>query len=160
MRRTVNYMMSYLEILLANWCLIKKNVYTDKSICNSALLRKFSFFSQELSIFVVSKNTRISSWPTAAILMRAQMLRYNSLLSRPWSPNLIKILWLSPNVSTSPLWQCLPFSCTTLRGKHCWHPIAVMVVVDTFGHWSVVLPRSPNLIEIIQQRVVFNLPAR
>ena len=43
-----------------------------------------------------------------------------------------------PNVSTTPLrqWgfqQCLPFSWTTLRGKHCWHPIAVMGVVDLFG---------------------------
>ena len=43
---------------------------------------------------------------------------------------------LCPNVSTTPLqqWgfqQCLPFSWTTLRGKHCWHPIAVMGVVDT-----------------------------
>ena len=42
------------------------------------------------------------------------------------------------NVSTTPLrqWgfrQCLPFCWTTLRDKHCWHPIAVMGVVDTFG---------------------------
>ena len=29
--------------------------------------------------------------------------------------------------------QCLTFSCTTLRDKHCRHPIAVMGVVDTFG---------------------------
>ena len=28
--------------------------------------------------------------------------------------------------------QCLPFSWTTLRGKHCRQPIAVMGVVDTF----------------------------
>ena len=45
---------------------------------------------------------------------------------------------ISPNVSTTPLWQWgfwqrLPFIWTTLRGKHCWHPIAVMGVVDTFG---------------------------
>ena len=44
---------------------------------------------------------------------------------------------LGSNVSTTPLrqWgfrQCLPFSWTTLRGKHCRHPIAVMGVVDTF----------------------------
>ena len=43
-----------------------------------------------------------------------------------------------PNVSTTPLrqWgfrQCLSFSWTTLRGKHCRHPIAVMGVVDTLG---------------------------
>ena len=31
-------------------------------------------------------------------------------------------------------WQCLPFSRTTLREKHCQHQIAVMGVVDTFGH--------------------------
>ena len=42
------------------------------------------------------------------------------------------------NKSTSLLrqwgfWQWLPFSWTTLRGKHCRHPIAVMGVVDTFG---------------------------
>ena len=44
----------------------------------------------------------------------------------------------SPNVSTTPLrqWrfrQCLPFSWTILRDKHCRHPIAVMGVVDRFG---------------------------
>ena len=44
-----------------------------------------------------------------------------------------------PNVSTTPLrqWgfrQRLPFSWTTLRDKHCRHPIAVMGVVDTFRH--------------------------
>ena len=45
----------------------------------------------------------------------------------------------SSNVSTTPLWQwvfwqCLPFSWPTLRDKHCRHPIAVIEVVDTFGH--------------------------
>ena len=29
------------------------------------------------------------------------------------------------------------FKWTTLRGKHCRHPIAVMGVVDTFGHCCV-----------------------
>ena len=48
---------------------------------------------------------------------------------------------LSSNVSTTPLrqWsfqQCLPFSWTTLRGKHCRHPIAVMGVVDTFRQYT------------------------
>ena len=41
------------------------------------------------------------------------------------------------NVSTTPLRQCgfrqcLPFSWTTPRGKHCRFPIAVMGVVVTF----------------------------
>ena len=29
----------------------------------------------------------------------------------------------------------VPFSWTTLTGKHCRHPIAVMGVVDTFGQF-------------------------
>ena len=45
---------------------------------------------------------------------------------------------LGQNVSTTPLrqlgfQQCLPFSWTSLRGKHCWHPITAMGVVDAFG---------------------------
>ena len=45
------------------------------------------------------------------------------------------------NVSTTPLrqwgfWQRLPFSWTTLKGKHCRHSIAVMGVVDTFEPWQ------------------------
>ena len=44
------------------------------------------------------------------------------------------------NISTTPLWQCLPFSCTTLRGKHCRHPIAVMGVVDMFEQCVAALP--------------------
>jgi hypothetical protein len=65
-------------------------------------------------------------------------------------PNQIKLLdnlpccFHSRNVSTTPLrqWgfrQWLPFSWTTLRGKHCWHPIAVMGVVDTFEQWPLAL---------------------
>ena len=47
----------------------------------------------------------------------------------------------NPNISTTPLrqWgfrQCLPFSWTTLRGKHCRHPIVVIrVYIDRFGQW-------------------------
>ena len=44
---------------------------------------------------------------------------------------------VSQTVSTTPLRQwgfqkCLPFSWTTLKGKHCRHPVAIMGVVDTF----------------------------
>ena len=51
-------------------------------------------------------------------------------------------LWFMPSLGvsspcTTPLrqWgfrQCLPFSWTKPRGKHCRHPIAVIGVVDTF----------------------------
>ena len=49
---------------------------------------------------------------------------------------------LCPNVSTTPLrqWgfrQCLPFSWTKLRGKHCRHPIAI-----TFRQSNVTSPRT------------------
>ena len=58
--------------------------------------------------------------------------------------------WQCPNVSTTPLrqWgfrQCLPFRWATLRGKHCRHPIAVMGVVNTFGHSSVSVLRPQFL---------------
>ena len=36
-------------------------------------------------------------------------------------------------ISAMGFLQCLLFSWTTLRGKHCWHPIAVTGLVDTFG---------------------------
>ena len=51
--------------------------------------------------------------------------------------------WLAakpcPNVFTTQFWQwgfrqCLPLSWTTLRGKHCWHSIAVMGVQICSGH--------------------------
>ena len=65
----------------------------------------------------------------------------SSLLSQQMQyclATLLVYMALSLNVSTTPLrqWgfrQCLHFSWTTLRGKHCRHPIAVMGVVDTFG---------------------------
>ena len=58
---------------------------------------------------------------------------------------------LCPNVSTTPLrqWgfrQCLPFSWTALRGKHHWHPIAIMEVVDTFFFASFGGPKSEKKI--------------
>ena len=49
-----------------------------------------------------------------------------------------------PNVSTTPFQQCLPFSWTTLRGKHCRHPIAPTGVVDTFGPGSLCLTEKKS----------------
>ena len=71
-----------------------------------------------------------------------QNVYFNAKLSiLPASFYLSRALWdcqdstfrPGPNVSTTPLrqWgfqQCLPFSWTTLRGKHCWHPIAIMTL--------------------------------
>ena len=62
---------------------------------------------------------------------------------------------VGPNVSTTPLrqWgfqQCLPFSWTTLRSKHCRHPIAVMEVVDTFGHRR--LHCNYNILPVVQEK--------
>ena len=54
-----------------------------------------------------------------------------------------KLSWIGPLASrleciyypntTMGFCQCLPFSWTTLTGKHSWHPIAMMGIVDTFG---------------------------
>ena len=47
--------------------------------------------------------------------------------------------------STTTIWQCLPFSSTTLRGKQCQHPIAVMGVVDNANTSQLVSPHSGDL---------------
>ena len=46
--------------------------------------------------------------------------------------------YLQPHYGNGFFWQCLPFSWTTLQGKHCLYPIAVIGIVDTFrqGHWG------------------------
>ena len=71
-------------------------------------------------------------------LLKLTQTKLGQLTTSLWNPPKIPQIIYCPNVSTTPLrqWdyrQCLPFSWTTLRGKHCWHPIAVMGVVDTFG---------------------------
>ena len=43
--------------------------------------------------------------------------------------------YLQPHYGNGFFWQCLPFSWTTLRGKHCRHPTAVMGVIDMFGQY-------------------------
>ena len=47
-------------------------------------------------------------------------------------------------------WQCLPFSWTILRDKHCRHPIAVMEVVDTVGHRRVHC--NYNILPVVQEK--------
>ena len=79
--------------------------------------------------------------PISSVLQTGPKLAPISF-SFPWKCLLIPVqksiqCW---KVSTTPLpqwgfWQCLPFGWTTLRGKHCRHPIAVMGVVDTFEQW-------------------------
>ena len=54
-----------------------------------------------------------------------------------------------PYVSSTPLrqWgfrQCLPFSWTTLRGKHCLHPMTVMGNVDTFEQHQILINYDHN----------------
>jgi hypothetical protein len=73
------------------------------------------------------------------ILIRSQNDRLNFSFLKDEQTYGKKIARNGPNVSTTPLrqWgfrQCLPLSWTTLRDKHCRHPIAVMGVVDTFGY--------------------------
>ena len=68
----------------------------------------------------------------------------------------------SLNVSTTPLrqWsfqQCLRFSWTTLRGKHCRHSIAIMGVVDTFGQCVHLLSPTYWVYIIFQGRKFSNI---
>ena len=58
------------------------------------------------------QNLGVPPWPICVLLLRIRSRVY------------------CLNVSTTPLRQCLPFNWTTLRGKHCRHPIVLMGVVD------------------------------
>ena len=56
-------------------------------------------------------------------------------------------------VSTTPLRQCLPFSWTTLRGKHFRHSIAVMGVVDMFWQSQLKLNQKHILLGLIFEQI-------
>ena len=45
--------------------------------------------------------------------------------------------------------KCLPVSWTTLRGKHFWHPIAVMEVVAMFGQKIPICFLKPFMANIV-----------
>ena len=50
---------------------------------------------------------------------------------------MLSLLGREPGSNGQQQWgfrQFLPFSWTTLRDKHCQHPIVIMGVVDMFGH--------------------------
>ena len=40
-------------------------------------------------------------------------------------------MYLQRHCGNGFFWQCLPFSWTTLRGRHCWHLPCYIGVVDT-----------------------------
>ena len=68
-------------------------------------------------------------------------------------------------VPTTPLRQwgfrrCLPFSWTTLRGKHCRQPITLMGVVDTFRNRRTLFFAMGNQILSSLLRVGFNLKSQ
>ena len=82
-------------------------------------------------------------WATSRLMIFVYALKNLPTYPVTLHQGYILFTYLSPNVSTTPFrqWgfrQCLPFRWTTLRGKNCRHPIAVMGVVDTFGHKELV----------------------
>ena len=90
------------------------------------------------------KKSKILNWKIAFPISLSGNLRkilglnHNICLLSQLAISKLNTRWKRPSrkVSTTPLWQkgfriCLPFSWTTLRGKHCQHPIVVMRVVDT-----------------------------
>ena len=78
----------------------------------------------DLAVNPVSPTLKDSYWHSK----ENACLRYSVLLYCKAEPERI----YNPNPK-GVFRQCLIFSGTTLRGKHCRHPIAVMGDVDTFG---------------------------
>ena len=81
-----------------------------------------------------AKNRGIFKSTLTFLLKLRFILKIQTLNWKPMDIELVHCL----NISTTPLRQCgfrqfLAFSWTTLRGKHCWHPIATMGFVDHLG---------------------------
>ena len=121
--------------------LFKRHLISDKSetrgwcscISSELIPGNHSKSQSQIRGFPLSKN---SGWPAIKLSLvnrwrsQSEMLVTHSLLLEPFY-----CMRQCRNASTTPLrkWgfrQCLHFSWTTLRGKHCRHPIA-MEVVDT-----------------------------
>ena len=75
-----------------------------------------------LKASIASKIRAVGTWVTGLLLDFGRK-RSKTLPERIYNP-----------IMAMGFRQCLPFSWSKLRGKHCQHPIAVMGVVDTFGH--------------------------
>ena len=116
--------------------------------CSKDELTHFFFFAfyvdkQEVS-FKIDKNISYNSaiWSNSILAIWCQIYLFLALhyITFRRSKN-IALFQLSVHAFaptyTTPLrqWgvgQSFSFSWTTLKGKHCWHPIAIMGVVDTF----------------------------
>ena len=105
------------------------------------------------TFFIMSKlDINQIFWPISVFVKYANS--NNMLLSKcsfPISSNVgdQNTFWLvasnGPNISSTPLkqWgfrQCLPFSWTTIRGKHLRQPITIMGVVDNVRAWRQLIP--------------------
>ena len=106
-----------------------RHVFTHHNKC-------FSIFRQQLFCISRKRSSRFRS-PFRFLWNNGSRLEpvYHFVFPKKGPGQLIvcRIGDLCLNVSTTPLqqWgfgQCLPFSWTTLRGKHCWHPIAIIRV--------------------------------
>ena len=39
-------------------------------------------------------------------------------------------------ISAMGFWAMFTFQLDNPKSKHCWHPIVIMEVIDTFGQWQ------------------------
>ena len=122
-----SYNREKLEVLKYKRNTFSKCTFSSGSKTQSALSKFFCCLSnlQRLVFHVNSpiKTFKIVTWQA---LNNTQFLLHIVYSARTY---------LQPHFGNGGFRQCLPFSWTTLRDKHCRHPIAVMGVVDTFGHY-------------------------
>ena len=64
-------------------------------------------------------------------------------------------MYLQPHLWQWGFRQCLPFSWTTLRDKHCRHPIAIMGVVDYVRAMSCLIFFKSSFLGISKPRVLY-----
>ena len=106
--------------------------FTAKLWSKSAI--KFEFLQCfQSSLSWSEKHWRISNKVTITVLYSWQNLARFFSTIQEWKVREHARTYLQPHNMAMGFWQCLPFSWTALRCKHCWNPIAIMGVVDTFG---------------------------
>ena len=86
-----------------------------------------------------NQNANCNNWLFTLIIHIVVKPNYSD--KKIWQQRLVCMTrtYLQPHYNALRQWgfgQCLPFNWTTLRGKHWWHPIAVMEVVVTFGQFD------------------------
>ena len=117
---------------IKNWVTTSLDWY----LVNSTILQRFH------GPFYINKNSTINQQHSRLYQKLEQVADHDQT-------------YLQPPLRQWVFWQLFPFSWTTLRGKDCRHPIAVMEVVDTFGQYLIWIGQVDLVLTCIHLPICF-----